>query len=158
MKALNIHSNLQSAAIALVLLWKADAGASVLRFLRHRIISVLGAITSLILLFFVIITKHTACYAVVHLRSYGLLAQIISPHIMLRCSTTYLRQFRQGSAHLRRCATQGRFSLKKTRVGGFEWTALGNTRTFASVSAADLQFGQPLHETHPHLLGPGERM
>lgn len=24
------------------------------------------------------------------------------------------------------------------------------------VSAADLQFGQPLHETHPHLLKPGE--
>ena len=24
------------------------------------------------------------------------------------------------------------------------------------ASAADLQFGQPLHETHPHLLGPGE--
>ncbi|KIN01242.1 hypothetical protein OIDMADRAFT_180080 [Oidiodendron maius Zn] len=31
-------------------------------------------------------------------------------------------------------------------------------RTYAtvSVSAADLQFGQPVHETHPHLLRPGE--
>ncbi|KAK4984101.1 aminopeptidase [Elasticomyces elasticus] len=24
------------------------------------------------------------------------------------------------------------------------------------VSAADVQFGQPLHETHPHIIGPGE--
>lgn len=30
--------------------------------------------------------------------------------------------------------------------------------SYASVSAADLQFGQPVHETHPHLLKPGERM
>lgn len=27
----------------------------------------------------------------------------------------------------------------------------------SSVSAAELQFGQPLHETHPHLLKAGER-
>ena len=32
-----------------------------------------------------------------------------------------------------------------------------STRTFASVSAADLQFGQPVHETHPHMLQAGER-
>jgi intermediate cleaving peptidase 55 len=30
-------------------------------------------------------------------------------------------------------------------------------RGYASISAAELKFGQPLHETHPHLLGPGER-
>ena len=31
-------------------------------------------------------------------------------------------------------------------------------RSYATeVSAAELTFGQPLHETHPHLLGPGER-
>lgn len=24
------------------------------------------------------------------------------------------------------------------------------------VSAADLQFGQPVYETHPHILNPGE--
>jgi len=29
-------------------------------------------------------------------------------------------------------------------------------RTYASISAADLQFGQPVHETHPHLLRAGE--
>ncbi|KAI4242998.1 MAG: hypothetical protein L6R40_003689 [Gallowayella cf. fulva] len=30
------------------------------------------------------------------------------------------------------------------------------SRLYASVSAADLQFGQPVHETHPHLLKAGE--
>ncbi|KAL8699776.1 MAG: hypothetical protein Q9224_001266 [Gallowayella concinna] len=30
------------------------------------------------------------------------------------------------------------------------------SRFYASVSATDLQFGQPLHETHPHLLKAGE--
>lgn len=25
------------------------------------------------------------------------------------------------------------------------------------MSAADLQFGQPVHETHPHILKAGER-
>lgn len=29
-------------------------------------------------------------------------------------------------------------------------------RNYASISAADLQFGQPVHETHPHLLRAGE--
>lgn len=31
-------------------------------------------------------------------------------------------------------------------------------RTYATVSAAELQFGQPVHETHPHLLRAGESM
>ncbi|GES64356.1 xaa-pro dipeptidase app [Aspergillus terreus] len=29
-------------------------------------------------------------------------------------------------------------------------------RAYASISAAELKFGQPLHETHPHILNPGE--
>ena len=29
-------------------------------------------------------------------------------------------------------------------------------RPYSSVNAADLSFGQPVHETHPHILGPGE--
>ncbi|MCJ1478419.1 hypothetical protein MMC13_007099 [Lambiella insularis] len=32
------------------------------------------------------------------------------------------------------------------------------SRLYSSVSAAELQFGQPLHETHPHLLEAGERI
>ena len=34
--------------------------------------------------------------------------------------------------------------------------ALNNHRAYGSISAADLQFGQPVHETHPHLLKAGE--
>lgn len=30
-------------------------------------------------------------------------------------------------------------------------------RSYASVSAGELRFGQPVHETHPHLLKAGER-
>jgi hypothetical protein len=30
------------------------------------------------------------------------------------------------------------------------------SRSYASVSAAQFQFGQPVHETHPHILKPGE--
>ncbi|KAF9886985.1 hypothetical protein FE257_010601, partial [Aspergillus nanangensis] len=29
-------------------------------------------------------------------------------------------------------------------------------RAYSSISAAELKFGQPLHETHPHILNPGE--
>lgn len=29
-------------------------------------------------------------------------------------------------------------------------------RGYATISASELQFGQPVHETHPHLLAPGE--
>lgn len=29
-------------------------------------------------------------------------------------------------------------------------------RHYASVSASELQFGQPVYETHPHVLKPGE--
>ncbi|KAH0538001.1 hypothetical protein FGG08_005362 [Glutinoglossum americanum] len=31
-------------------------------------------------------------------------------------------------------------------------------RSYASISAADLKFGQPLHETHAHILAAGERI
>ncbi|KAI4230354.1 MAG: hypothetical protein L6R36_000165 [Xanthoria steineri] len=51
-----------------------------------------------------------------------------------------------------------------TWTGGLRPTALPvsfrpgplQSRLYAAVSAADLQFGQPVHETHPHLLQPGE--
>jgi intermediate cleaving peptidase 55 len=33
---------------------------------------------------------------------------------------------------------------------------LQHYQTYATVSAADLSFGQPLHETHPHILKSGE--
>ncbi|CAG8983936.1 hypothetical protein HYALB_00006904 [Hymenoscyphus albidus] len=34
--------------------------------------------------------------------------------------------------------------------------ACSSRRSYASISAAELQFGQPVHETHPHLLQAGE--
>ena len=37
------------------------------------------------------------------------------------------------------------------------WGLPAQLRRYASVSAAELLFGQPLHETHPHLLKAGER-
>ncbi|KAI9818832.1 MAG: hypothetical protein M1827_007653 [Pycnora praestabilis] len=33
---------------------------------------------------------------------------------------------------------------------------ISNSRSYGSISATDLQFGQPVHETHPHLLKAGE--
>lgn len=33
----------------------------------------------------------------------------------------------------------------------------GHNRSYSSVSAGELRFGQPVHETHPHLLEAGER-
>ena len=35
---------------------------------------------------------------------------------------------------------------------------MNRKRLYTSISAADLQFGQPVHETHPHLLKAGEGM
>ncbi|KAF2398653.1 metallopeptidase family M24 [Trichodelitschia bisporula] len=32
----------------------------------------------------------------------------------------------------------------------------GTARRNGTISAADLKFGQPVYETHPHILGPGE--
>lgn len=59
-----------------------------------------------------------------------------------------------------------RLLRSRSRTGGFvpiAATAFSRAAplqspSYASVSAADLQFGQPVHETHPHLLKPGERM
>jgi hypothetical protein len=45
-------------------------------------------------------------------------------------------------------------------VDGLSWRLSGARpvvhRGCASISAADLQFGQPVHETHPHILNHGE--
>ncbi|KAL2260584.1 hypothetical protein VTK26DRAFT_5348 [Humicola hyalothermophila] len=45
-----------------------------------------------------------------------------------------------------------RISRKATPASTLRWH-----RTYAtSISAAELEFGQPVHETHPHILKPGE--
>lgn len=59
-----------------------------------------------------------------------------------------LNKFRRPLA-LRSAASITRRPLGRQRF-------LAQLRQYASVSAAELQFGQPLHETHPHLLKAGE--
>jgi hypothetical protein len=47
-------------------------------------------------------------------------------------------------------------SRRQATSGSSTGTLLA-ARTYATVSAAELQFGQPVHETHPHILKAGER-
>lgn len=61
---------------------------------------------------------------------------------------------------VRQCARQ---LCRAPRLSRSSYQTLGRIqvsfrRTYAtSVGAAELKFGQPLHETHPHILEPGER-
>lgn len=54
----------------------------------------------------------------------------------------------------------GRLLRLATRPTAIQRCAFPKTlptpRDYATVHAADLSFGQPVHETHPHILGPGE--
>lgn len=64
-------------------------------------------------------------------------------------------------ARLRPSSRPSLFSLTQPSRHNFLRAPSRSSRTYAtseSVFAADLKFGQPLHETHPHLLDPGERM
>ena len=45
-------------------------------------------------------------------------------------------------------------SISRQAPGSF---STEHNRSYASVSAGELRFGQPVHETHPHLLKAGER-
>lgn len=45
-----------------------------------------------------------------------------------------------------------------SRCGQAVSSTVNRFRYSTTISAADLKFGQPLHETHPHLLKAGERM
>ncbi|KAF7718278.1 Intermediate cleaving peptidase 55 [Penicillium ucsense] len=60
----------------------------------------------------------------------------------------------------RHCARQLRTPVRLSLRPARQLPAHSNQnvrRAYAtSVAAAELQFGQPLHETHPHLLSPGE--
>ncbi|KAF2197434.1 xaa-Pro aminopeptidase-like protein [Delitschia confertaspora ATCC 74209] len=46
--------------------------------------------------------------------------------------------------------------LRSARIKKPCYSSLQSLQRPFSVSASELQFGQPLHETHPHLLKPGE--
>ncbi|KAJ5612797.1 hypothetical protein N7510_005991 [Penicillium lagena] len=57
---------------------------------------------------------------------------------------------------LLRCALRGRLPAPSRPIYRSP-TQRAPLRSYAtSVAAADLKFGQPLHETHPHILNPGE--
>ena len=61
----------------------------------------------------------------------------------------------------RRCTRQSatRITLSSTKCALRREAPHSQCRPYASttsVAAAELQFGQPLHETHPHLLKAGE--
>lgn len=66
----------------------------------------------------------------------------------LRLRTLVKSTSQHPSGRLLRCQSTlpSRCSLRRPFHRGYATT----------ISAAELQFGQPLHETHPHLLGPGE--
>ncbi|KAL8905261.1 MAG: hypothetical protein Q9171_006737 [Xanthocarpia ochracea] len=54
-----------------------------------------------------------------------------------------------------RCITQ-KLGLLPSAPQVLRGERVRQSRGYASVSAADLHFGQPVYETHPHLLKPGE--
>ena len=55
-------------------------------------------------------------------------------------------------------STNPRFAVPSARVARLHgsWRQQPQTHLYSTVHAGDLQFGQPLSETHPHLLRPGE--
>lgn len=69
-----------------------------------------------------------------------------------------LKQSRQTSWLLRLDVAYTRPQSARNRLGPStsNWTAGRRRHLTTHVNAAKLQFGQPLHETHPHLLKPGE--
>lgn len=79
---------------------------------------------------------------------------------VLRAAIRHAMKLRKGTSWLLRSPILHRPGLRVQWVSG-NMTAriplqLTPRRYHASVSAAELQFGQPLHETHPHLLKAGE--
>jgi intermediate cleaving peptidase 55 len=63
-----------------------------------------------------------------------------------------LQQLQRAISTARRPRQVSQFLSDASRYPG-----TSQPRTYASISAAELQFGQPVHETHPHLLRAGER-
>ncbi|KZF21111.1 putative metallopeptidase family M24 [Xylona heveae TC161] len=70
-----------------------------------------------------------------------------------------MRRSLRSASQLARCGTRPLHSSSRPLCTSFgQHTAkVGiSRRRYASVAAAELQFGQPLHETHPHILRAGE--
>ncbi|KFY29196.1 hypothetical protein V493_02498 [Pseudogymnoascus sp. VKM F-4281 (FW-2241)] len=75
----------------------------------------------------------------------------------MRLRTAALRQLSRGAL----CPTSSRTAscLAARTAPSFALSHRGQLqprRGYASVSAAECQFGQPVHETHPHILAAGE--
>ena len=85
----------------------------------------------------------------------------VQDHCVVYISTMSIRtplwhQLRSRISNVQRCSSSFR-PLLSNRAVSLNRSFL-QTRSHASISASELQFGQPLHETHPHLLEPCERM
>ncbi|KAH8887533.1 Creatinase/aminopeptidase [Thozetella sp. PMI_491] len=80
----------------------------------------------------------------------------------MKLSPTALQQFRRhirpryDFALARSQTATGSFLPTRTSRNATSWSSWWSGRAYTSVSAASLQFGQPVHETHPHILKAGE--
>lgn len=76
---------------------------------------------------------------------------------MMKLPRTALRQVERRLAQLPAAPLQRPSScVLSTRCQTTPRPSPSTSRTYATISASELQFGQPVHETHPHLLAPGE--
>ncbi|KAK3333774.1 peptidase M24, structural domain-containing protein [Cercophora scortea] len=80
------------------------------------------------------------------------------PRAAVRHFEHHLR--RQYQRPLQAVQTQSRylesFSASSSRGAASRSSSWWTGRSYGTVSAADLEFGQPVHETHPHILKAGE--
>ena len=74
--------------------------------------------------------------------------------LTMKLPRTALRQLERHAA--RPCTTPLLRPCVHSRQHATPRPSQSPTRTYASISASELQFGQPVHETHPHILAAGE--
>lgn len=74
----------------------------------------------------------------------------IKPDIIMKCA---LRILQQGSGSIERgTSLLGSYAFSTSRLAAQTF----HGRRYTSIAASKLQFGQPVYETHPHLLNVGE--
>ena len=74
----------------------------------------------------------------------------IKPDIIMKCA---LRILQQGSGSIERgTSLLGSYAFSTSRLAAQTF----HGRRYTSIAASKLQFGQPVYETHPHLLNIGE--
>ncbi|KAM7199442.1 xaa-Pro dipeptidase [Rhypophila sp. PSN 637] len=85
------------------------------------------------------------------------MARALSQRSVLRQLSQQLR--RQGREPLHPLQTRlgaAGCSFSHSRAASWSPSTWWTSRNYATVSAAELEFGQPVHETHPHILKAGE--